>query len=698
MTTSIISNSSAYSAQHYLKVASEKSSASISRLSSGQRIIKASDDVAALSIGTILRTNVSSLKTALSNTQQANSMLQIADGGLKNIGEILQRQKSLAVQANAGTLSSPERAYLDQEFQNLTKEIDRLVESTKFNSVQLLNGNLSRSVGLNDITVDGTTSADTTTTTLVSITTNGNITNGDKIKIAGVTVEFSTATTGSSSAKDKVLVGANSTETIVNLADFLNTKNDARFAGFRFSGSTNTLLVASSLGKHAGNLTVTSEITTLSCSTAALSVTTAQLDSAGGVNGIGLDRTFAVGAASGQFFTASGFNNSADSGFGVRTNGVFKNAAFMGKSGEGDFGEFSALYISANNVVASVKVGNISYVSSTINLTTTTATDITFTGYDDTTTAGGAFVLRMRGNAASLGMSAASQADADVIAGHINDGLSNVRFQQVRDISSFVSTEIVYDDTGQEIAKLNGASVDIRSDNFDDLSVESVSITAPSAGSSDSVIKVVINGETYSSYSGIGTQIDVNGTISLSNESDRTKSAILNLGAGSLAGFSTKGMLIDTRERADKVAAALERAFGIDSGAAKIQFQTGTDSTDSIGVEIKSAATSQLFDGESLNLLTTDDAIAAGTQLDKAITTVTALRANLGAIQSRFNFAGANLEVSIQNQDAARGVFLDADISSESTSFANSQVLLQASISVLAQANQLPQSLLKLIG
>jgi len=56
------------------------------------------------------------------------------------------------------------------------------------------------------------------------------------------------------------------------------------------------------------------------------------------------------------------------------------------------------------------------------------------------------------------------------------------------------------------------------------------------------------------------------------------------------------------------------------------------------------------------------------------------------------------VESSIQNQDAARGVLLDTDVAAESTSFATSQVQLQAGIAVLAQANLLPQNLLKLIG
>jgi len=77
---------------------------------------------------------------------------------------------------------------------------------------------------------------------------------------------------------------------------------------------------------------------------------------------------------------------------------------------------------------------------------------------------------------------------------------------------------------------------------------------------------------------------------------------------------------------------------------------------------------------------------------------VTSTRAQVGSLQSRFTFAAFSIQSSIENLDAARGVFLDADISEESTNLAQSQVKLQASISVLAQANQVPQSFLKLLG
>ena len=92
---SIGSNISAFAAQGNIGIASDKASASISRLSSGNRINKASDDVAGLAVGTSLRTQVNTLRSALTNATQGTSLLQIADGGLGQIIDILQRQMTI---------------------------------------------------------------------------------------------------------------------------------------------------------------------------------------------------------------------------------------------------------------------------------------------------------------------------------------------------------------------------------------------------------------------------------------------------------------------------------------------------------------------------------------------------------------------------------------------------------------------------
>ena len=146
---SINTNIAAYYAQQNLRTSSQAASDSIARLSSGNAIVRASDNVAGLAIGTTLATDVSTLNTASSNATQASSLLQVADGATSSLSQILQRQKALAVQSNSGTLSDTERGYLDQEFQQLTTEYNQIVSTTNFNGVNLLDGSISGSSTLN---------------------------------------------------------------------------------------------------------------------------------------------------------------------------------------------------------------------------------------------------------------------------------------------------------------------------------------------------------------------------------------------------------------------------------------------------------------------------------------------------------------------------------------------------------------------
>ena len=123
----------------------------------------------------------------------------------------------------------------------------------------------------------------------------------------------------------------------------------------------------------------------------------------------------------------------------------------------------------------------------------------------------------------------------------------------------------------------------------------------------------------------------------------------------------------------------------------------GSAATDTIQVSLGSVATSSIYGGLNLSVDTAANATAAQPAIDKALRALTSARATVGAFESRFNFTSANLQTSIQNQDAARGTLLDTDVSTESTAFSSAQVQLQAGIATLAQANQLPQSLLKLL-
>ncbi|MGL1863236.1 MAG: flagellin [Pseudodesulfovibrio sp.] len=116
------------------------------RLSSGLRITQASDDAAGLAIRELMRAEISSLQQGIRNASDAISLIQTADGALSVIDEKLIRMKELAMQASTGTYNSVQRLIIDSEFQAMSSEITRIANSTDFNGIHLLNGNLSGSV------------------------------------------------------------------------------------------------------------------------------------------------------------------------------------------------------------------------------------------------------------------------------------------------------------------------------------------------------------------------------------------------------------------------------------------------------------------------------------------------------------------------------------------------------------------------
>jgi flagellin len=138
MALNIISNYAANLAHRNLTASDAAATRSLARLSSGTRVVSARDDAASMAIGARLNATAQALKTAAVNVGQANSMLQIADGGMATIDDILVRMKTLAVQASSGNLSDTERGFLNDEFTQLRDEVDRISSSTNFNGIQLL--------------------------------------------------------------------------------------------------------------------------------------------------------------------------------------------------------------------------------------------------------------------------------------------------------------------------------------------------------------------------------------------------------------------------------------------------------------------------------------------------------------------------------------------------------------------------------
>jgi flagellin len=167
MGLSVLSNYAANVAHQNLLQSQEAETESLAKLSSGQRIVNASDDPASLAIGSGLKAEVSALQQASVNAGQAVSVVQIADGAMSNINDILVRLKTLAIQAASGQLSGTQRAQINSEYTNLVAEVDRIANVTNFNGTQLVNGGftitagagLTPSAGVQGITLRGSQSA-----------------------------------------------------------------------------------------------------------------------------------------------------------------------------------------------------------------------------------------------------------------------------------------------------------------------------------------------------------------------------------------------------------------------------------------------------------------------------------------------------------------------------------------------------------
>jgi flagellin len=151
MGITIATNVASLQAQRRLSIATDELSSTFEKLSSGQRINKASDDAAGLAIADSLKADQRIASVAVRNANDGISTVAIADGALAEIGNVLSRLAELSEQSANGTFSTSQRSALQNEFSALGSEIERIALTTKFNGVTLLSGgqSITLQVGFN---------------------------------------------------------------------------------------------------------------------------------------------------------------------------------------------------------------------------------------------------------------------------------------------------------------------------------------------------------------------------------------------------------------------------------------------------------------------------------------------------------------------------------------------------------------------
>ena len=191
MAMTVRTNLSAMSAYNTLNSTQNSLTNTLGRISSGLRVNRAADDAAGLGVATKLNTQANSMEQAMRNANDGISIIQTAESATNEATSILNRMRELSVQSSSETLADSERAYINEEFDQLNQELDRIAQVTEFNGVQLTDGTTT--------TIAAQVGIDNATTSRISIGL------GDlRSTVLGVgTLDLSTST-GAQSALDAI--------------------------------------------------------------------------------------------------------------------------------------------------------------------------------------------------------------------------------------------------------------------------------------------------------------------------------------------------------------------------------------------------------------------------------------------------------------------------------------------------------------
>jgi flagellin len=754
----INTNVPSLTAQRYLGQTNDAVSKSLERLSSGLRINSASDDASGLAISEKLRGQISGLQRASLNAQDGISLLQTAEGGLQNIQDMLQRMRELAVQAGNGTYTTNDRAEIQKEVDQLKDEINRIANSTEFNTKKLLNG---------DATALWSASSDKLDVIVKSEVAEGNYnlevsvdpgenwvykSNVMTLKDGALGAEIANASANTSNVSSvsnpssltagdydvAVKAGtANIATAAVSLGSYAQSGSDFEVGAVAISSATTSGYV---LVEAAGDLasgSVTLNVTVVDAKTGAstTSEVTGTLSSGGTLtfaSGIG-NASIALGAdavvQSGDKILI-GVTQALTAATGTSAGGSITVAKEGGTGLEVTYDTGLTLAEGANEVTVTYaeldgETGNLNVGSM----------DFTFDGNKTAASAALTLAGTFKVNVAGAGDVATSTSKLEDLAQFTNADGVNIFSAGPQELKIFGNGEqkSIFIEGGDTIAefkeKLTNAIVELgmgaEDATVNNRLVEYVSTGDVVPGSNKALAGTfVIQGAKLgdeSKLSFIGDQNLIN-ALNLVDIQQGTNSEttikVTNAHTGKFIGSdkvsdnTLRGVIEGVDVKVDSTVGvnvswennALK--FTSDGSTDNIQLhlvdnamkmQIGANEGQTILANIPQINTTSLGI-EDVFMVDQDLAQASITKLDKALSTVSGVRATIGSQINRLEYTITGLDTTRENLTAAESRIRDLDIADEMAKFTKNQILMQSNISMLAQANQLPQMALSLLG
>jgi flagellin len=686
----INTNISSLNAQRNLNNSQNAQSQALERLSSGLRINGAKDDAAGLAISNRLDAQVRGLNVANRNAGDGVSLAQTAEGALNSITGSLQRMRELALQSANGSNSSLERSSIQEEVEQLKAEIASISEKTSFNGQNLLDGSFQNTgfqTGANvgeriDVSI-----GETSVNTLGSAATAGissNVsqdpltTTGTDALVAGDLVINGIAVGASSGTADTSSTGYGSSSAISKAAA-INAVSDA--SGVQATANVNTakgnvvldgaaaITVAVPVDINGQEFSLTKGAT--GDAVADLASVAATINEKSGATGV-IATVVAMD-------TGARIDLSAEDG---RNISIVGDPTTFGMATGTGTGGASAAVTTGNTYTGDITLSSID--GSDFTLTTNTG-DIDNAGFEagkfsgqqggavsDNVTAATALAAGdITINGVSVGVSKASDDNASTVT---NEGSAIAKAAAINNISDqtgVTATANANSVVGTAVSAV--AATAVLTLNDVDISIT----TTTDAVANQATIVDAINAK--SGQTGITASII---------DSDK-----LNLVAADGRTIAIGGAVGSTGLSVANTASSITLSS---AGSFEIGTKTGSNAVAGLNVgKFGGTETGTLL--KDIDVSTLEGAEAAIAGIDNAINQVASEQAKLGALQNRFESTISNNAVNSESLSAANSRIRDADFAVETAALSRAQVLQQAGISVLAQANARPQQVLSLL-
>lgn len=636
----INTNIASLNAQNNLNTSQSELDKALAQLSSGLKINSPADNPAGYAIAQGMSSQINGFNQAISNANDGISFAQVANGAMSTITNSLQSIRTLAVQSSNATNSAQDRQALNSQVQQAIAQINSIAQNTQFNGQSILNGNLSSLV---------------------------------------------------------FQVGANAGQTIQTQG--LDVRGQNLGSNYGDGASINT----SNLASASGTIQINNVAINLAGNNGSISNVVAAINNASSQTGVYAQRASQTQATIGYSNTGSGT---------ISIDGVAINVA-NGANATSVADAINA-YTTQTNVSATA---NIPSVTGSFTLTAKGTTQIDTIALKTAGTSGQITISGTGGSGTiTIASGAASVANivSDINAASGQTGVSAVASGTNILLTDATGTFTVTSGTGGSVTTGAGAS-GYAGGSF---TINGTTVNYAASGSGQQAIVSGINavsGTTGVSATVSGTNIvltnSVGGGITVSGSSNTTESgtnvsattgSTITLKDATGADITTSNTGGVTVTSGGTISAGIELYTSVGKG-----ISIAGSSTTLSDIGLSGSTVSPLFNGSpssltsltlnSTNVLTFNGAQTAIKAMDFALTQLSKLGGELGALQTRFQSTISNLQSSSQNTQAARSRIQDTNFASATAQLSRAQILQQAGVAMVAQANSLPQLALSLL-